>query len=184
MNDPTPVADAQGAALDLDFGFRFEDLYDGEALRRLDGIFLDFLGAGDAALRDRLVAARTDPAALPPKAHSQLLVDLAPHLDDFVAKLFRIEDAVRTLAARHHELAPLHSCKRLFVQRRAANKVAPEIAAAVDGPATEARLAALFAEPFTELAFAKHVTEWLKDEPAHAAEIGRASCRERVLYTV
>jgi len=53
MNDPTPVADAQGTALDLDFGFRFEDLYDSQALRRLDRAFLEFLGAGDAALRDR-----------------------------------------------------------------------------------------------------------------------------------
>ena len=48
MNDPTPVADAQGTALDLDFGFHFEDLYDGQALRRLDGAFLEFVGAGDA----------------------------------------------------------------------------------------------------------------------------------------
>ena len=175
MNDPTPVADAQATGLDLDFGFRFEDLYDGQALRRLDGAFLEFLGAGDAALRDRLVAARTDPAALAPKAHAELLVDVAPHLDDFIAKLFRIEDEVGALAARHHDLAPLHSCKRLFVQRRAATKVAPEIASAVDGPTTEARLAALFAEPFTELAFAKHVTEWLKDEPAHAGEIELAA---------
>lgn len=175
MNDPTLVADAQGTALDLDFGFRFEDLYDSEALRRLDGAFLDFIGAADGAVRDRLIAARTAPDALAPKAYSALLVDLAPHLDDFIAQLFRIEDEVRALATRHHELAPLYSCKRLFVQRRAANKVAPEIAAAIDGPATEARLAALFAEPFTELAFARHVTEWLKDEPAHAAKIELAA---------
>ena len=126
MNDPTPVADAQRTALDLDFGFRFEDLYDGHGLRRLDGVFLDFLGAGDAALRERLVAARANPGSLAPKTHSELLVDVAPHLDDFIAKLFRIEDEAQALAARHHELAPLHSCKRLFVQRRAANKVAPE----------------------------------------------------------
>ena len=175
MNDPTPATAAQGAALDLDFGFRFEDLYEGQTLRRLDRAFLEFLGTGDAAVRDRLVAARADPAALAPKAYSQLLVDVAPHLDDFMAKLFRIEDAVRAAAARHHELAPLHSCKRLFVQRRAATKVAAESWSALDGPGTEARLASLFAEPFTELAFAKHVTEWLKNEPAHAAEIELAA---------
>jgi NADPH-dependent glutamate synthase beta subunit-like oxidoreductase/NAD(P)H-flavin reductase len=175
MNDPTPVADAQRTALDLDFGFRFEDLYDGHGLRRLDGVFLDFLGAGDAALRERLVAARANPGTLAPKTHSELLVDVAPHLDDFIAKLFRIEDEAQALAARHHELAPLHSCKRLFVQRRAANKVAPDVAAAVDAPAAEARLAALFGAAFTELAFAKHVTEWLKDEAAHAAEIELAA---------
>ncbi len=175
MNDPTLGTDAQDTALELDFGFRFEDLYEAQALRRLDKAFLEFLGAGDAALRDCLIAARSDPAALAPKTHSQLLVNLAPHVDDFVAKLFRVEDAVCTLAARHHELAPLHSCKRLFVQRRAAAKVAPEVAAAVNGPATEAQLAALFGEPFSELAFAKRVSVWLQDEPAHVADIELAA---------
>ena len=168
------VQAAAAPALDLAFGFRFEDLYDTDALRRVDAAFLDFLAGADAALRSRLQAARQDPSALAAKQESELLIDIAPHVDDFVAKLFRIESEVQALAARHHELAPLYSCKRLFVQRRAANKVAPEVAAAVDGPAAEQALAARFGEPFSELAFARHVTEWLKDEAGHAADIGLA----------
>jgi len=175
MNHPAPVADPEATVLDLDSGFRFEDLYDASALRRLDGVFLDFLGTADATLRERLAAARNDPSALAPKAHSELIVEVAPHLDDFVAKLFRVETEVRELAARHHELAPLYACKRLFVQRRAGNKVAPEVAAAVDGPGSEVRLETLFGEPFSEPAFAQHVTKWLEDEAAHAAEIELAA---------
>ncbi|MET0918155.1 MAG: hypothetical protein ABWY07_07000, partial [Burkholderiales bacterium] len=165
------VQAAAAPALDLAFGFRFEDLYDTDALRRVDAAFLEFLGGADAALRSRLQAARQDPSALAAKQESELLIDIAPHLDDFIAQLFRIESEVQALAARHHVLAPLYSCKRLFVQRRAVNKVAPEVAAAVDGPAAEQALAARFGEPFSELSFARRVTEWLKDEAGHAADI-------------
>ena len=101
----------------LRFGFAFEDLYDREGLVRLDATFLGFVREVDAALADRLAAARQDPAALPAKAESELLVALAPHLEDFLAKLFGIESELHTLAGHHHELAPIYSVKRLFVQR-------------------------------------------------------------------
>ncbi len=159
----------------LRFGFAFEDLYDREALVRLDGTFIGFVRELDAALADRLEAARKDPAALPAKAESDLLIALSPHLEDFLARLFGIEPEVQALAAQHHELAPLYSVKRLFVQRRAVHKVKAEDAAAVDGGSAEMALATLFGEPFTELAFAKHVTEWQKDEAAHADQLESAA---------
>ena len=92
-------------------------------------------------------------------------------LEDFLARLFGIESEAQALAARHNELAPLYSVKRLFVQRRAVHKVKPEDASPEAYPFT------------TELAFATQVTEWLKEEAANAeklegaaryAEIGRA----------
>ena len=129
----------------------------------------------DAPLADRLAVARQDPSALAVKAESDLLIALAPHVEDFVAKLFGIESELQALAARHHELAPLHSVKRLFVQRRAVHKVKAEDAAAVDGDAAEKQLAALFEEPFSELAFAWHVTEWQKDETLNAAKLDLAA---------
>jgi hypothetical protein len=50
----------------------------------------------------------------------QLLVDLAPHVEDFVGELFGIQIELKALAEAHHALAPIYSCKRLFVQRKAA----------------------------------------------------------------
>jgi hypothetical protein len=79
-----------------------------------------------------LVGGRADPAALPPKQESDLLVALSPHVDDFISRLFGIEAEVQALAARHHELAPLYSVKRLFVQRRALHKVKPSEVAQID----------------------------------------------------
>jgi NADPH-dependent glutamate synthase beta subunit-like oxidoreductase/NAD(P)H-flavin reductase len=145
----------------LGFGIRFGDLYEREGLARVDAAFLDFLGQGDAALRDRLVAARAHaPAA---KEESDLLVAAAPHVEDFIAQLFGIEAEAQALAAKHHELAPLYSVKRLFVQRRAMHKVKPEDARP-DG-----------FEFTTELDFARKVTEWMKNEAAHAPQLEAAA---------
>ena len=65
--------------------------------------FLDFLGTADAALRDRLAAARTAPDALDAKDESALILELAPHLERFLSQLFGIADEVLALARRHDE---------------------------------------------------------------------------------
>ncbi len=157
--------------LDLAYGFTFDDLYDRAGLIRIDAAFRESLGESDPALRAQLEAARQNPGEMSGKAQSELLVALAPHLDDFLAILFGIETQVRALAERHHELAPLYSCKRLFVQRRAMTKVKAEEAATLDGPALEAELEARIGTPFSELAYARQVGLWLEDETAHAGEL-------------
>src|SRR3970040_1946662 len=128
--------------LRLRFNLSFEDLYARDGLARVDAAFLEFLGEADAALLARLLAARPPPPAA--KQESDLLIALAPHLDDFLARLFGIEAEAQALAARHHNFAPLYSVKRPVVQRRALHKVKPETVAAVDGTATEKALRALF----------------------------------------
>src|SRR4051794_9672502 len=110
--------------MNLRFGLSFRDLYERDGLARLDAEFLQFIASVDAALLKRLQDARIAPLA--GKAESDLLIALSPHLDDFLARLFGIESEAQALAARHHELAPLYSVKRLFVQRRAMHKVKPE----------------------------------------------------------
>ena len=159
----------------LGFGFSFDNLHEREGLLRLDGAFLEFLGVSDPELRAQLDAARLNPGELTSKAQSELLIALAPHLEDFLASLFGIETQVRSLAERHHELAPLYSCKRMFVQRRAMTKVKPEEAATIDGPALEAELTARIGTTFSELAYARQVGMWLADETAHADELQLAT---------
>ena len=149
--------------MDLGFEIGFGDLYEREGLLKVDAAFVQFLAGADGALKDRLLAARQAPAALPAKAESELLVALAPHFEDFVARLFRIEAEAQALAERHNELAPLYSVKRLFVQRRALHKVKPEDATPDAFPFT------------TELDFARQVAAWMKEEAAHAAELEAAA---------
>jgi NADPH-dependent glutamate synthase beta subunit-like oxidoreductase/NAD(P)H-flavin reductase len=161
--------------MQLAFGVAFSDLYTREGLARLDRCFVLELAQADIPLHDRFVTARTDPKALAPKEHSQLLIDLAPHLEDFVARLFGIEAAVRALGARHQELVPLFACKRLFVQRRAAKAHSPADAATFDGPALGRRLAEQGADPADELAFAKCVMGWLEEPEPNAEALDLAT---------
>ena len=115
------------------FGFDFGDFYRRDGLARLDAAFVDFLKARDVALHDRLMAARAAPEEIAGKAESELILALAPILEDFVAELFGIVREMDALKRCQDTLAPLYSVKRLFVQRRAAKKFTPEQAAAFDG---------------------------------------------------
>ncbi len=158
--------------LRLAFGLAFHDLYTREGALALDARFVEALRAADAPLAGRLAAARRGEAPLDRKAESELLIALAPHLEDFLATLFGIEAEVRALAALHHELAPLFAMKRQFVQRKAMNLYKADVAGTFDGPALREALEARIGRPITghagELAFANAVIDWAKDEAAHA----------------
>jgi hypothetical protein len=86
------VAAAAEERLSLAFGLAFDDLYRRDGLLRLDRHWLDALHAQDPELAGRFVAAREAPDALDPKAEAALLIELAPALEAFVARLFSIEE--------------------------------------------------------------------------------------------
>ncbi|ABI59445.1 FAD-dependent oxidoreductase [Nitrosomonas eutropha] len=155
----------------LEFGMSFPELYERAGLVKLDQIFLSFLGEGDPRLCDRLIQARKHPGQLSPKDESALLIEVAPWLEDFVAILFGIKSEVNTLAARHHELAPLYFCKRQFVQRRAKTKVSDEILQTLNGLELERKLVEEFGQPFSELIFASHVAHWMTDEANYSVQL-------------
>jgi NADPH-dependent glutamate synthase beta subunit-like oxidoreductase/NAD(P)H-flavin reductase len=156
--------------MQLRFGITFADLYEREGLIKVDRAFLAFLAESDRALAEKLAAARAEPPS--GLAESQLLVALAPHVEDFIAKLFAIEAEARSLAERHNELAPLYSVKRQFVQRRALHKVKP---AELEGFDAAAAARELFGGEWSELEFARKVSAWLADETAHTAELALAA---------
>jgi NADPH-dependent glutamate synthase beta subunit-like oxidoreductase/NAD(P)H-flavin reductase len=168
--------------LALAHGLSFADLYDRDGLVRLDCAFVAHLADADTELHARLMTARSDPDAIEHQALSDLVVDLAPHLEDFTGELFGIAAELRALQARHQELAPLYSVKRLFVQRRAVKGVQEEDAAALDGPILARELDRLMgvtsdeAEtiPAWERRYAEHVAHWLADEAANAEPLATA----------
>ena len=160
--------------LKLAHGLAFPDLYQLDGLLRVDAAFVAALAHDDPALAERLTSARADPATLEAKQESELLIALAPHLEEFIAGLFGIASEVHALAARHVELAPLYRCKRLFVQRKAMHKIKAEDALHIDARALRERLETAFGGPFTELGFAQHVMLWQQDEAGYAAELEAA----------
>ena len=153
----------------LGFGSTFSDFAARDGLVRLDQHFVANLAEAQPELHARLMAARADPASLDAKRESELVVDLGPALGDFVAELFGIEDAVTAVAARTLRLDPIHSCKRLFVQRQAVKKYSDP--AGFDADALRAALEEAMATPLDELAFAEHVLAWEKNERADLLDL-------------
>ena len=169
------VAAKRSPMLNAAYGLTFADLYSVEGAARIDDLFMAELAAADPVLAQRLVRARAGPASQSAKEESALLIDVAPHVEDFLARLFSIEPEVRALEAQHHALAPLYAVKRQFVQRKAMNAHKADVAVAFDGVRLRAEIDALIGvtqgvQAF-ELAFARAVTRWQQDEAAHSAAL-------------
>ncbi len=168
------------SSLVLPFGFAFEDLYRTDQLRRLDDLFLEDLGQTAPALRDSLLAARENPGSLAPKAHSTLILEVAPYLEDFLGNFFGIQPELDRLRARHSALAPIYAVKRRFVQRKAITGYTEEKASEIDGYALAPELETLLQEPLTDLSFATQVSRWLENETEYAAQLQLAASLRRL----
>ena len=161
--------------LTLQHGLSFADLYSRDGLVRLDAAFMAHLQAADASLFAMLATGRAAPEKLPAKDESDLIVDLAPHLEDFIAALFGIQSEVLAHQSQHDELSPLYTVKRLFVQRRAAKGAKPDEIAKIDARALTAKLEAQMGEKLTDRSFATHVAHWLNNEAQYADKLDLAA---------
>ncbi|MEI6986153.1 MAG: pyridine nucleotide-disulfide oxidoreductase, partial [Rhodospirillaceae bacterium] len=179
--------------LRLGFDLDFSDLYEQSGLSRIDHAFIEQLAETDQELANRLLAARAAPDLLENACESELLTEIAPHLEDFIAELFGILLEMGTIACDISTLAPLYTCKRLFVQRRVTRAFKPEQVATLDGVALTAALATRLDgisnggipnATLDELVFARNVTKWLQDEGANADALALAeSYAAWALYT-
>jgi NADPH-dependent glutamate synthase beta subunit-like oxidoreductase/NAD(P)H-flavin reductase len=107
-------------------GFRFSDLFDAEKLRELAQKFYSDVEKSEPLVGDALrkyIAARGE--GFERRAESKLLTDAAPHLSDFIARLFRISADRSELEHSITVQNPVWRYK-FFVQRRAAKKFKPE----------------------------------------------------------
>ena len=169
----------QGAPADtplvLGFGIAFDSLYRRDGLKTIDDRFVEFLRRRNLELHDRFVAARAAPDTTVGKMEKDLVVDLAPVLEDFIAKLFDIVAKVTALRARDQALAPIYSVKRQFVQRRAAKTFSPVQAEAFDGEALREQLERHLGGELTELRFSEKVESWLGVEAENSEALDIAA---------
>ena len=117
----------------LKHGLSFDDLHDREGVARLDAAFVAWLKDAHVDAHARLVAARAAPEGLAAKDESNLLIEVARPLEDFIGSLFGVTVETASLRERHSRLAPLYDCKRLFVQRYVTRALKPDAATALDG---------------------------------------------------
>ena len=161
--------------LQLAFNLNFPDLYTHDGLSTLDKAFVAMLADASPELHNRFVAARGLPSAIAAKDESQLLLDVAPYVEDFIATLFGIEKEVKALTSRHQSLTVLYDCKRLFVQRRAIKAYKAEEAATFNGFHLEQELETFFQRPLSELSFATQVMSWLGEEESASHKLDLAA---------
>ncbi|HWS86350.1 MAG TPA: FAD-dependent oxidoreductase [Pyrinomonadaceae bacterium] len=132
-------------------GFTYGDLYRPARLRALAGAFYAEVGRADAALGARLTEYVNSRGGnlKGTRAESELLIEAAPHLSRFVARLFRVEAERGRLAESIRAQDPVFQFKQ-FVQRRATKSFPAERAAALDAEALDAALEALRHAAFEE----------------------------------
>ncbi|MDQ2839892.1 MAG: FAD-dependent oxidoreductase [Acidobacteriota bacterium] len=169
------IEQRDGNILHLPFGLSFHDLYRREGALKLDEQFLHQLAEANPDLHTRLISARGNPPAAHTTESSDLIIALAPYLEDFLGQVFGVQSELRRLQEQHSELAPLYSVKRRFVQRKAVVGQTAESASQIDGLALAAELEALLQEPLTELSFARHVAKWLEAEASHGEHLQLAA---------
>ncbi|MBA8667432.1 FAD-dependent oxidoreductase [Holosporaceae bacterium 'Namur'] len=156
--------------LNPSFKLEFKDLYSPNKLPLLDKRFLGYVIAFDDKLYHQLMLARS--LSLSAKEESDLIISLAPYLEDFIAELFQIKDEVISLANLHHELAPIFWCKRQFIQRKVAKNTNEFDIAHLEQ--AKFNLEQWGVDLYNELSFAKFVqdaTESLEEEKLNYAKI-------------
>lgn len=104
-------------------GYTFSELLHSEGLYRLDQQFLAYLKEQDGVLHDKLVAYRQQADAFSTLETSDLLIACAVILEDFLAELFHIEEAVAASCAKTTSHNPISVFKKYFVLRRAKKEV-------------------------------------------------------------
>ncbi len=121
----TEVIENEGLQLGIE-GYTYADLYEPVRLRELAERFYDEVEKEEPLLADALrkyIAAGGQ--GLERRVESKILTDAAPHLSDFIARLFKITIARSELEDQIKVQNPVWRYK-FFVQRRAAKKFKPE----------------------------------------------------------
>jgi NADPH-dependent glutamate synthase beta subunit-like oxidoreductase/NAD(P)H-flavin reductase len=156
--------------LSLAFGLSFTDLYTREGLIQLDQAFQQHLKEIDPALCCIYLAARHEG-----QGESDLLIQLAPYVEDFIGHLFTITPEIHDLQSKHQGLAAVLTIKRQFVQRLASRKYAPAVAETFNPEQLRQDLANLMDQHVNQLTLASAIIEWLKDEVQNAEALDRAA---------
>src|SRR5918998_4876621 len=175
-------------------GFTYGDLYRPGRLRALAEAFYAEVGREDAALHARLAeyVRQRGENLKGTKAESELLIEAAPHLSRFVARLFRVEEERERLAEGIRAQDPVFQFKQ-FVQRRATKSFPAERAAGVDVEEADAALEALRQAAFAdtlgddrELGVARmavRLLEWEKNYPKEGVRQEESWSDERARET-
>lgn len=154
--------------LNLSFNLTFSDLYSHEGLQRIDSVFGEYLQKQDSHLFALLEAHRCHPEG---PVDPDFLINLAPHVEDFVSDLFNIQMEIQDLQKKQSQLSPLFTVKRQFIQRHVLRALTLTDIDAFDSEAARKSLECFLGEAFSCLRYAEAVLSWSQDADAHQEEL-------------
>lgn len=100
-------------------GFTFDELFHAEGLKKLDVCFLEKLKQINHLIHENLLAYRQQTHTLSPLEVSELLIDCARYLEDFLIDLFQIEEAAAVAQLKTLSNNPISIFKKYYVLRQA-----------------------------------------------------------------
>ncbi|MFV9881867.1 MAG: FAD-dependent oxidoreductase [Anaplasma ovis] len=145
-----------------------ESLYSHAGLERLDGLFLDAVKRHSTTLFEQLIDARSKGVG-----DSEIIIELAYVLEQFVAKLFGIEAEMERDWDMHKKSLALHKCKRTFVHRYALKKYSSPEGLSLTTIADT--LSEFFSIPIEEYSFAQQVNLWLEEPETYEFQLDVAA---------
>jgi NADPH-dependent glutamate synthase beta subunit-like oxidoreductase/NAD(P)H-flavin reductase len=146
-------------------GFRYADLNRVRRLMALYQVFRETLHAADPALAERYDQACDRYAHGEGQEDTELLLDVAKHLDHFIARLFHIEKEVYNLNRRTTDDRSVYEFKKRFLDRLVLKTPpAPQEVAAMNVADVEFRYRERVAEILTR-------GEWANDPEREMAEV-------------
>jgi NADPH-dependent glutamate synthase beta subunit-like oxidoreductase/NAD(P)H-flavin reductase len=173
QTEPGRSGSTLAAGSDLRLGIpdiQFSDLFKTDRLRDLAERFESGVESADPALLQEWRAYRDAPDTTPPKKISDLLIRMAPHLSEFLGRLFGVEEAMRKLRSATREQDPLFRFKVDFLRRRVQKNIRPEHLPLLNHDEVSACVARLLqGSPDPELALATLVCELMDLEAALSA---------------
>ncbi len=101
---------------------KFEDLYNHQGLIKLDNLFLGFFEEKDSDLFAEFNKIKVNRSNYDEKIISDILIEIAKILEQFLAELFDIDSNNQELKKFHQDLDIIYKVKRDFVQRKIAKK--------------------------------------------------------------
>src|SRR3990167_7021098 len=104
-------------------GFTFNELFRSEGLNRLDQAFLALLKQKNPGLYTILLNYRTLSTPLSPEDMSEFLIHCAVILEEFIADLFSLQEALAISQIHTTSHNPLSLFKKYFVLRRAKKEI-------------------------------------------------------------
>jgi NADPH-dependent glutamate synthase beta subunit-like oxidoreductase/NAD(P)H-flavin reductase len=143
----------------LGFGINFSDLYELDGLEKIHNKFQDFLPNDLKEVYQKAFLEKWSG-----DVHDKLIISIAPYLEDFLSKLFPIENEVLDLQKSHTNFKTILNFKRQFVQRLALKKYSKEQASNFDIALITQKLFKILGSNFSEEKFTNTVDEWQKNE--------------------